>query len=113
MAECVLTYEALYSLEPRYLKTCLFLRQSAHPLRSSREGLLLVPSPVAARKAFSVVTPPGQSTLPIDACWTALLNTFRRAVKTEQFKRAWTSVLLHLEDIFMEVIFKFCFNFFF
>ena len=90
----VLTFKALNGLGPVYLKERLHPHRSARTLRSSAEGLLVVPSLQEVRlqgirqRAFSAVVPALWNTLPPDVKEIKNYKTFRRHLKAALFMEA-------------------------
>ena len=89
-----LTFKALNGLGPAYLRDRLF-HHSPPPrlLRSADQNLLRVPSPkdikLASARAFSALAPAWSNALPSHTRALRDLNQFRRACKTELFRRAY------------------------
>ncbi|KAF7237070.1 Semaphorin-4D [Varanus komodoensis] len=82
-----MTYKALNSLGPRYLKERLLSHVPSHPLRSEAEALLQEPSleeikrVSTRRRAFSVVVPRLWNTLPGEVCLAPALLSFCHQAK--------------------------------
>ncbi|KAF7245646.1 putative RNA-directed DNA polymerase from transposon BS [Varanus komodoensis] len=94
----IITYKALNSLGPGYLKEHLRPYLPARPLRSAAEALLREPSvrevrrPSTRRRAFSVVAPHLWNALPREVCLALSLFVFRRQAKTFLFKQYFNHV---------------------
>ncbi|KAF7237995.1 Butyrophilin subfamily 1 member A1, partial [Varanus komodoensis] len=83
----VITYKALNSLGPGYLKEHLHPYMPSHPLRSATEALLREPSMKDTRRAFSVVAPNLWNELPREVRLVPSLFVFWSQAKTFLFKR--------------------------
>ncbi|XP_061484291.1 cilia- and flagella-associated protein 95 isoform X2 [Rhineura floridana] len=91
----VLTFKALYGFGPVYLKERLQHHQICRPTRSASQDLLSVPPVKTARlvrtreRAFSIVAPTLWNSLPYDLRRAPSLPSFRQALKTWLFRRAY------------------------
>ena len=90
----LITYKALKTGQPVYLRDLLHYHQPAHTLRSSSQLLLYQP---AARinfqsKAFSIAAPTIWNSLSSSTKSSTTITTFKAHLKTELFAAAYDSV---------------------
>ena len=90
----VFTYRALHGQAPAYISDLLHPYITSRSLRSSDQGLLVVPRARLKTKgdrAFEVVAPTLWNALPIDIRSAVSVDAFKKQLKTYLFKLAFTS----------------------
>ncbi|XP_060135246.1 uncharacterized protein LOC132592706 [Zootoca vivipara] len=106
----VLTFKAINSLGPVYLKEHLHPHHSARTLRSSAEGLLAVPSLREAKlqgtrqRAFLVVAPALWNTLPSEVLVVDLLTTMGDQILEPFLASLFNSILQPLLKFLLNVL---------